>query len=77
MTQVEYHSVVCAPLWKACEAARAALAELEALPPNAENVDWSYVKRQKQRFRREIAEFEQRFPGYRRQDYIEAQLGIE
>jgi hypothetical protein len=74
MTQVEYHSRALAPLWKFYEAAKAALAEVEALPTNAENVDWSYVNRQKQQFRREIAEFEQRFPNYRRQDYLESAL---
>jgi hypothetical protein len=62
-------ALVIAPLWKFYEAAKQALVELEAIPPETPGVDWTYVEQRKQQMRLEIADFERRFPHYRHEDY--------
>jgi len=65
----DYNSPVIVPLWKFYEAAKIALAELEAIPHDTPGIDWTYVEQRKQQMQTEIAEFEQRFPDYRREQY--------
>lgn len=62
----EYDSLLIGPPWQFYEAAKIALAELEAIPPDASPVDWSFIEQRKAAMRAEIADFEQRFPSYKR-----------
>jgi hypothetical protein len=73
MTQVD----ICAPLWKAYQATKEALLALEAVPPLTDITDKRYVQRQRRRFAKVVTEFEERFPGYRQQDYLESQIGLK
>ena len=62
-------ALVIAPLWKYYQAAKTALAELEAIPRDTAGIDWTYVEQRKQHMRAEIADFEQHFPDYGREEY--------
>jgi len=61
----EYNSLVIVPWWRFYEAVKAFLAELEVIPPDATPVDWAYIGQQKAKLRKEIREFETRFPDYK------------
>ena len=69
-------ALVIAALWKFYEAAKVALAELEAIPHDTAGVDWTYVEQRKQQMRVEIAEFEQHFPDYGREEYEQGKLRL-
>jgi len=58
----DFSSLALNSSWNVYEAARATLAELEAIPITMPGVDWLYVEERKQQFRAEIADFEQQFP---------------